>query len=117
MATNFFPAPDPPIFTGTYRMEQMTDFAEQTENFNAIVNMQITEIGRVICFLQPIYNDMRLELAEYAGLQLKPRNLSPFEQKPSVSSVLTLTEPMRDNSALLILDDDSKLHLILSSLS
>ena len=90
-------------------MEPRTDFAEQTEDFNAIVNMRIIATRRIICYSQSIYNDMRLELAEYAGLQLMPR-IMPSDK--NVSSVLTLVELMYDNSAILIMDDDSKPHVI-----
>ena len=54
-------------------MAPLTDYQEQTISQNIIRNILINETRRVICYDQPIYNDERLELMEYAGLQLNVR--------------------------------------------
>ena len=93
-------------------MAPMTDFEEQTEATNRIMNAEITGRGllliRIICYNQTIYNDMRLEVAEYTGLGLVPDN--------RLSTVLTEVEPMYNESSILIIDDDSKLHITITFL-
>ena len=97
----FFSAPD--VFdrrTGSYPMAPLTDYEEQTRSQNIIRNILINATRRVICYDQPIYNDERLELSEYAGLQLDVREASVD---------LVLVQKRYDNAAILIVDDDGEL--------
>ena len=80
-------------------MAPLTDYEEQTHSFNHISNTIITELSRVVCYNQSIYNDARVEPPEYIGLQLGIRE----------ATVVAQVEPMYSNAAILILDsDDSK---------
>ena len=83
-------------------MAPLTDYEEQTRSRNLIRNTVINATRRVICYDQPVYNDERLELTEYAGLQLNVRDASVD---------LVLVQEQYDNAAILILDDDSQLLL------
>ena len=83
-------------------MAPSTDYEEQTRSRNIIRNMLINATRRLICYDQPIYNDDRLELMEYAGLQLDVREASVD---------LVLVREQYDNAAILIVDDDSQLLL------
>ena len=89
-----------PNFLGLYPMAPMTDFAQQTVGVNAIDDETITELMRIVCYDQPIYEDMRLEGDEWLGLTLGVDR----------SSVLTNVRPMYDQAAILIQDNDSKIH-------
>ena len=96
----FFSAPD--VFdrrTGMYPMASLTDYQDQTRTRNIIRNELINATRRVICYDQPIYNDERLELSEYAGLQLDVRE---------ATVELVLVQENYSNAAILILDDDSQ---------
>ena len=102
-----FPSVAPDVtntFTRMYPRLPMTDYEEQTIGINLIRDTKITTTRRIICYNQTIYNDMRLEVAEYTGLGLVPNTLS--------STVLTEVEPMYDESSILIIDDDGTLHII-----
>ena len=81
-------------------MLPMTDYEEQTIAINLIMDAKITALRRIICYNQTIYNDMRLEVAEYTGLGLVPDD--------TLSTVSTRVEPMYNESSILIIDDDSK---------
>ena len=81
-------------------MAPFTDYEEQTRTLNIIRNILINATRRLICYDQPIYNDDRLELMEYAGLQLDVREATVD---------LVLVQPQYDNAAILIVDDDSQL--------
>ena len=81
-------------------MAPMTDFAQQTWGVNAIDDETITELTRIVCYDQPIYEDMRLEGDEWLGLTLGVDR----------SSVLTTVQPMYDQAAIFIQDNDSKFH-------
>ena len=56
---------------------------------------------RLICYNQPIYDDVRLELDEYAGLTLGVIDI--------LTTVVTNVEPMYDQASVLILDNDSEI--------
>ena len=53
-----------------YLMADGTDYAQQTLASNLIDDTFITEGTRLICYNQLIYDDMHVELDEYAGLTL-----------------------------------------------
>ena len=80
-------------------MTGRSDFAQQTQAVNVIEDNLISEYSRVVCYNQSIYDDLRLELNEYAGLTLGIRD----------STVLTLVKPVYDQASILILDNDRKL--------
>ena len=64
---------------------------------NAINDETITELIRIVCYDQPIYEDMHLEGDEWLGLTLGVDR----------STVLTDVQPMHDQAAILIQDNDS----------
>ena len=92
--------PDAPDFLSRYLMLERTDFAQQTRPVNAIDNVFITELMRIVCYNQPIYEDLRLELDEYAGLTLGVSEIG--------TTVHTLVRPMYDEASILIVDNDSE---------
>ena len=96
----FFSAPD--IFDRPigYPLAPLTDYEEQTKSRNRIRNMVISAMKRIVCYNQPIYNDSRVEVSEYAGLQLAVGN---------GLSALVDVKTQYDNAVILILDDDSQL--------
>ena len=83
-------------------MGPLTDYEEQTRSLNHIRNIAINATRRVICYNQLVYNDERLELLEYAGLQLSVR--AATVEQVEVQKQYT-------NAAIQILDDDSQLLL------
>ena len=84
-------------------MTPSTDYAEQTIWTNAIDDETITELMRIVCYDQPIYDDECLEEDEWLGLTLDVDR----------STVLTNVRSMYDQAAILIQDNDSKLQLML----
>ena len=104
-------APDEPYFLGIYPMEDGTDFAQQTPPVNVIDDTFITQEMRLICYNQPIYEDMRLEPNEYAGL-----TLGVIDNSNILTTVLTEVKPMYDQASILIVDNDSEfinqIHLV-----
>ena len=98
---SLYPAPDSPNFLGIYPIVGRTDYEEQLFGINRIRDTVINETRRLICYNQTIYDDVRLEPSEYAGLALAV----------SEASLHTVVEPMYDQLAIHILDDDGKLHL------
>ena len=82
-------------------MAEGTDFAQQTRAMNVIDRINITEERRVICYNQSIYDDPCLEPDEYAGL-----TLGVIDQ----TTVKTIVEPMYDQAAILIVDNDSEFY-------
>ena len=81
-------------------MAPLTDYQEQTRSRNIIRNTVINATRRVVCYDQPIYDDVRLELPEYAGLTLDVRE--------SPNLIITKVQSMYDQVAIQIVDDDSK---------
>ena len=90
-------------------MAEGTDFAQQTRPVNVIDNIIITEERRLICYSQPIYDDPCLEPDEYAGLTLGVIDFytyyNPFYDQTTVK---TIVEPLCDQAAILIVDNDSE---------
>ena len=86
-----------PNFLGLYPMAPETDYAQQTVGINGET---ITELMRVVCYDQPIYDDMRLEGDEWLGLTLGVDR----------ASIITTVRPMYDQAAILVQNDDSRLH-------
>ena len=84
-------------------MADGTDFAQQTPATNVIDDTFITEFMRVICYNQPIYEDMRLEPNEFAGL-----TLGVIDNNNYLTTVLTEVKTMYDQALILILDNDSE---------
>ena len=80
-------------------MAPLTDYAQQTIGTNAIDDETITELMRIVCYDQPIYDDDCLEEDEWLGLTLDVDR----------ATVPTIVKPIYDQSAILIQDNDSKL--------
>ena len=59
-----------PSFLGLYPMAPGTDYAQQTTGVNAIDDETITELTRIVCYDQPIYDDTLVEGDEWLGLTL-----------------------------------------------
>ena len=89
--------------TGTYSKAPLTDYEEQTPLFNRISSKKITTTSRNVCYNQSIYNDVQVEPPEYIGLRLSIRD----------ATIVAQVEPMYSNATIVILDDDSKLLLLL----
>ena len=83
-------------------MPERTDYAEQTFGVNAINDQLINATRRIICYDQPIYDDGRLEVSEYAGLTLDVDNNMQFTTKR------TQVQDLYDFASIRILDDDSE---------
>ena len=81
-----------------------TDFAQQTRAVNVIDDTIIHEFRRIICYNQPIYDDLCLEPDEYAGLTLGVIDKNDFDR----TTVVTEVEPLCDQAAILIVDNDSE---------
>ena len=98
----FCPVPDPFNFlTQSYNMIPFADDEQQQLLSNRIRSIGINATRRVICYDQPIYADMRLEVAEYFGMTLTVQGMPP-------TTALTEIRPMYDQVAILILDDDGE---------
>ena len=96
-------APDEPNFLSIYPMADGTDFAQQTRAVNVIDDTFIIQEMRLICYNQPIYEDMRLEPNEYAGL-----TLGVIDNNNYLTTVLTEVKSMYDQASILIVDNDSE---------
>ena len=79
-----------------------SDYEEQQRLVNRIRNTGINATRRIICYDQAIYDDMRLEVSEYFGITLTVQGMPP-------TTVLTVVQPMYDQVAILIVDDDGKI--------
>lgn len=88
-----------PTIFGQYPMMPMTDYSQQTLGTNAIDDEKITEIMRIVCYDQPIYDDECFDGDEWLGLTLDI----------GLASILTTVKPLYDQAAILIKDDDSML--------
>ena len=83
-------------------MLEGTDYAEQTFGVNAIDDELITAVMRIVCYDQPIYDDRRLEVSEYAGLTLDVDDNMQF------TTVRTEVQFLYNFVSIRILDDDSE---------
>ena len=84
-------------------MADGTDYAQQTVADNVIDDTFITQEMRVLCYNQPIYEDMHVELDEYAGL-----TLGVIDNNNILTTVVTIVQPMYDQASILIVDNDSE---------
>ena len=75
-----------------------TDLEEQLLGLNRIRDIVINQTKTVICYDLPIYDDTHLEMSEYASLTLAVRD----------ATALTQVQPMYDQVAICIIDDDSE---------
>ena len=80
-------------------MIPFSDYEQQQLLSNHIRNIGINATRRVICYDQPIYDDIRLEIAEYFGMTLTVQGMPP-------TTVLTAIRPLYDQVAILILDNN-----------
>ena len=94
-------------------MVEGTDFAQQTRVVNVIDGIIITEERRIICYSQSIYDDLCLEPDEYAGLTLGVIDEDDEDQ----TTATTIVEPLYDQTAILILDNDSAFVFSLASVA
>ena len=94
-------APDAPNFLRIYPMADGADFAQQTPATNVIHDTFITELMRLICYNELIYDDNCLEQNEYAGLTLGVIYIT--------TTVRTIVQPTYDQASILIVDNDSEL--------
>ena len=94
-------------------MVEGTDFAQQTRALNVIDDIIITEERRLICYSQPIYDDPCLEPDEYAGLTLGVID----ETDEDRTTIKTIVEPLYDQRAILIVDNDSEFVFSLASVA
>ena len=85
-----------------YLISPLTDYEEQIRGINHIRDIVISATRRTVCYNQTIYDDVRLEMTEYAGLTLAVRD----------ATVRTEVPPMYDQVTIQILDNDSKLHFM-----
>ena len=83
-------------------MRERTDYAEQTFGVNAIDDQLINATRRIICYNQPIYDDERLEVSEYAGLTLDIDDNIRFTTVPAE------VQDLYDFASIRIVDDDSE---------
>lgn len=81
---------------------ESSDYEQQVFGFNQIRNEEINATRRIICYNQTIYDDVRLEMSEYVGMTL---TVDDLETRTTVN---TLEQPMYDQVAIQILDDDGK---------
>ena len=81
-------------------MADGTDFAQQTPAVNVIDDTFITELMRIICYNQPIYDDVLMEPNEYIGLSLGVINNNVL------TTILTNVKPAYDQASILIVDND-----------
>ena len=58
---------------------------------------------RLICYNQPIYEDMHVELDEFAGL-----TLGVIDNDDILTTVLMEVKSMYDQASILIVDNDSE---------
>ena len=85
-----------------------SDYAQQTIGVNVIDDLVINATRRIICYNQPIYEDLRLEPNEYAGL-----TLGVIDNVRT--TIITHVKPMYDQASILILDNGSEcftVHLV-----
>ena len=82
-------------------MIEGSDYAQQTSPVNAIDDTLISEIRRIVCYNQTIYDDQHVELDEYAGLTLGIED-------NRLTTIITLVKAEYDLAAILIIDNDSK---------
>ena len=79
-------------------MQAGTDFAAQTRIHNSIDDEEISELMRILCYNQTIYDDSLVEGPEYMGLSLGI----------SESTAVTQVRPGYIHAAILIVDDDGE---------
>ena len=84
-------------------MADGTDFAQQTLAVNVIDDTFVIQEMRLICYNQPIYEDMHVELDEFAGL-----TLGVIDNDDILTTVLTEVKSMYDQASILIVDNDSE---------
>ena len=82
-------------------MADGTDFSQQTPFVNVIDDTFITAVRRIICYNQPIYDDVLMEPNEYIGL-----SLGVIDNNNVLTTVFTNVKPMYDQASILIVDDD-----------
>ena len=82
-------------------MREGTDYPQQTAAVNLIDDMLISELNRIICYSQTIYDDTLVEPNEYLGLLLGVKDNQD-------TTIITLVKPIYGEASILILDNDGK---------
>ena len=77
------------------------DYEKQEFGFNEIRKKQITQPHRRICYNQTVYDDIRLEETEYAGLTLEVQDLVQFGGPTTANAVVDIK-----HAAIKIIDND-----------
>ena len=84
-----------------YTTTIFADYRPPVEGFNPIRTMAITEITRVICYNQTIYDDNCMEEDEFFNLTLTIQEGSAVE---------TVVDLQLSSAVVRIVNDDCKLH-------
>lgn len=100
----FLTAPDAPDSLGRYLMSDNSDYAMQTFSNNEIDDLTIWALNRIVCYNQTIYDDLRLERDEYAGLSLGVKDTH-------LTTAPTRADQDHSQASILIIDNDSKCSL------
>ena len=79
------------------------DHKREEFGFNAIRDERITNLERRICYNHTVYDDVRLELSEYAALTLEVQDLVSVGGPTTAKTDVTVSR-----AAIKITDDDSK---------
>ena len=80
-----------------------TDFQRRTDFINIFTDTRLNQTRRLFCYSQVIYDDLSLELDEYAGL-----TLGVDTTDPSLTTVTTNVKPFYNQSSILIVDNDGE---------
>ena len=84
--------------------DDRTDYELQEFFFNRIRNQLIDDFHRRVCYNQTLYDDLRLEATEYAGLTLEVQDLESLGGPTTINTVVDI-----NHAAFRIIDNDSKL--------
>ena len=84
-----------------------TDYELQEFGSNRIRSQLIDDFHRRICYNQTVYDDLRLEATEYAGLTLEVQDLETLGGPTTIDTMVDI-----NHAAIRIIDNDSKLSLL-----
>ena len=88
-----------------------TDYELQEFFFNRIRTQLIDDFHRRVCYNQTVYDDLRLEATEYAGLTLEVQDLESLGGPTTINTVVDI-----NHAAFRIIDNDSKLSFLIREL-
>ena len=87
-----------------------TDYELQEFFFNRIRSQLINDFNRRVCYNQTVYDDLRLEAREYAGLTLEVQDLVEMGGPTTINTVVDI-----EHAAFIIIDNDSKSSFLIVS--